>query len=232
MAVCDQVEAGVEEWDRRAGRHDDLDTEWLQHPPGDRNVGRIRLDRRHQLLAAERSDPFGHPLAPARLDVQNRVTLYPGGAYELVQNPTMVVGRFDPSTFQIREVPSLERLGVLRPQPFEEIIVASRTVRRLLAHHEVVAKSAASKTAEIDAHMARLEHPLKAEVQAVREIIKSVNPGITEQIKWNAPSFSYRGQYPVTLTCARPIGCIWSGTIRRLRASRASCWKVTIKTGV
>jgi hypothetical protein len=31
------------------------------------------------------------------------------------------------------------------------------------------------------------------EVQAVREIIKGVNPGITEQIKWNAPSFSYAG---------------------------------------
>ena len=54
-----------------------------------------------------------------------------------------------------------------------------------------------SGTAEVDGFMRNLEHPLKPEVQAVREIIKAVNPGITEQVKWNAPSFSYKG-YMVT----------------------------------
>ncbi len=50
----------------------------------------------------------------------------------------------------------------------------------------------AKKTKEtVDEYMARLEHPLKAEVQAVREIILGVNPNITEEVKWNAPSFSY-----------------------------------------
>src|SRR5215213_6875530 len=39
--------------------------------------------------------------------------------------------------------------------------------------------------------MARLDHPYKAEVEAVRTIIKGVNPKIVEEIKWNAPSFSY-----------------------------------------
>jgi uncharacterized protein YdhG (YjbR/CyaY superfamily) len=43
----------------------------------------------------------------------------------------------------------------------------------------------------VDEFMDKLEHPLKVEVQAVRDIIKAVNPNITEQIKWNAPSFSY-----------------------------------------
>ncbi len=42
----------------------------------------------------------------------------------------------------------------------------------------------------VDQFMARLDHPLKAEVQALRDIIKGVSPNITEQIKWNAPSFS------------------------------------------
>ena len=32
----------------------------------------------------------------------------------------------------------------------------------------------------------------------VREIIKNVNKDITEQIKWNAPSFSYQGESLVT----------------------------------
>ena len=46
--------------------------------------------------------------------------------------------------------------------------------------------------------MEKLDHPFKAEVQLVREIIKNVNTDITEQIKWNAPSFSYQGESLVT----------------------------------
>ena len=34
--------------------------------------------------------------------------------------------------------------------------------------------------------------------QMMREIIKSVSPDIVEQIKWNAPSFSYKGEYLAT----------------------------------
>lgn len=56
----------------------------------------------------------------------------------------------------------------------------------------------ASKTEQVNEFMDKLEHPLKAEVQRVREIIKKVNLDVTEQIKWNAPSFSYRGEYLVT----------------------------------
>ena len=39
--------------------------------------------------------------------------------------------------------------------------------------------------------MAALMHPFKAEVQALRDIIKGVDPRITEQIKWNAPSYRF-----------------------------------------
>lgn len=50
---------------------------------------------------------------------------------------------------------------------------------------------------DVDEFMGGLDHPLKAEVQAVREIIQGVSPAITEEIKWNAPTFSYQG-YLVT----------------------------------
>ena len=50
-----------------------------------------------------------------------------------------------------------------------------------------------AKSPTVDEFMAALEHPYKAEVQAVREIILGVHPDITEQVKWNAPSFSYQG---------------------------------------
>lgn len=53
--------------------------------------------------------------------------------------------------------------------------------------------SAVSNTPQVDAFMETLEHPFKAEVQAVREIILAVDANITEQIKWKAPSFSYKG---------------------------------------
>ncbi len=46
--------------------------------------------------------------------------------------------------------------------------------------------------------MAELDHPLRAEVAALREVIRGVDPEITQQIKWNAPSFSCAGAYIAT----------------------------------
>jgi len=42
---------------------------------------------------------------------------------------------------------------------------------------------------EVDAFMAKLSHPLKADIEAVRKIILGTNPAISEEIKWNAPGF-------------------------------------------
>jgi uncharacterized protein YdhG (YjbR/CyaY superfamily) len=58
--------------------------------------------------------------------------------------------------------------------------------------------SAADGTKQVDTFLEALDHPLKSEVQQVREIIKGANKNVTEQIKWNAPSFSYNGEYLVT----------------------------------
>jgi uncharacterized protein YdhG (YjbR/CyaY superfamily) len=52
--------------------------------------------------------------------------------------------------------------------------------------------------ANVDEFMEKLDHPFKAEVQIIREIIRNVDKGITEQIKWSAPTFSYAGEYLVT----------------------------------
>ena len=66
---------------------------------------------------------------------------------------------------------------------------------------KVAAKSAKlgemNRTDEVNAFMEKLDHPLKKEVEAVRKIIMNVNKGITEQWKWAAPTFSYKG-YLVT----------------------------------
>jgi uncharacterized protein YdhG (YjbR/CyaY superfamily) len=55
-----------------------------------------------------------------------------------------------------------------------------------------MAKAAINKTEEVNEYMERLDHPLKAEVESLRKTIKGVNKNITEEVKWNAPSFSYK----------------------------------------
>jgi hypothetical protein len=68
----------------------------------------------------------------------------------------------------------------------------------------------ANRTDDVDDYMAGLDHPLKAEVQVVRELIKGVDPQITEQVKWNAPSFSYKG-YMATfnLRARQHVHLVW-----------------------
>jgi len=58
--------------------------------------------------------------------------------------------------------------------------------------------SPVSRTDKVDEFLENLSHPLKAEVEAVRSIIKSVSKDINEEVKWNAPSFNYKGEYLVT----------------------------------
>ncbi|HEX8357589.1 MAG TPA: DUF1801 domain-containing protein [Segetibacter sp.] len=41
-------------------------------------------------------------------------------------------------------------------------------------------------------YMLNLGHPLKAEIERVRAIIKGANSKIAERIKWNAPSYFYK----------------------------------------
>lgn len=55
-----------------------------------------------------------------------------------------------------------------------------------------------NQTQQVDDFLANLDHAFKAEVETIRKIIKGVDAEITEQIKWNAPSFSYKGEYLVT----------------------------------
>jgi uncharacterized protein YdhG (YjbR/CyaY superfamily) len=55
-----------------------------------------------------------------------------------------------------------------------------------------------ARMSSVDQFMEKLDHPLKAEIEALRIIIQGAGTEITEQIKWNAPSYSYRGEYLVT----------------------------------
>lgn len=51
----------------------------------------------------------------------------------------------------------------------------------------------------VDRFMAELEHPLKEEIELVRSSILGSSKEVTEHIKWNAPSFCFKGDDRVTM---------------------------------
>ncbi|MEQ1653125.1 MAG: DUF1801 domain-containing protein [Hyphomicrobium sp.] len=55
------------------------------------------------------------------------------------------------------------------------------------------------KTMTVAVFLATLTHPRKAEIEDLRHAILEVNKGITERIKWNAPSFCWNGNDRVTM---------------------------------
>ncbi|MBI5852411.1 MAG: DUF1801 domain-containing protein [Planctomycetes bacterium] len=80
--------------------------------------------------------------------------------------------------------------GTIRFQP--ETPLPAALVRRIVK--ERLAENAASRgatrdTGAVDAFLAELDHPLKAEFAVVRTQILAAAPGIEDGIKWNAPSF-------------------------------------------
>lgn len=50
----------------------------------------------------------------------------------------------------------------------------------------------------VDQFLAELDHPLKPEIDELRQVILSSAAGIGEGIKWNAPSF-HRGEHFATM---------------------------------
>jgi len=56
-------------------------------------------------------------------------------------------------------------------------------------------QSGAKKAEDVSEFMNRLQHPLKPEIEAVRQIILGANDRIREEIKWNAPSFAVEDHF-------------------------------------
>ncbi|HYP86829.1 MAG TPA: DUF1801 domain-containing protein [Polyangiaceae bacterium] len=74
-----------------------------------------------------------------------------------------------------------------RPTPARDALNA-------LAQKKAISSTLSPVDAEtvVDAYMRDVEHPFKAEMQAIRQIILGASPKISERIKWNAPSFYYK----------------------------------------
>ncbi len=50
-------------------------------------------------------------------------------------------------------------------------------------------------TRTVEQYLAVLAHPMKAEILALRQLIRNIDPVIVEEIKWNAPSFRTREHF-------------------------------------
>jgi uncharacterized protein YdhG (YjbR/CyaY superfamily) len=55
-----------------------------------------------------------------------------------------------------------------------------------------VRKAPPDDAAKVKDYMDQLDHPLKAEIEVLRNLIKKAGPALSERIKWNAPSYYYK----------------------------------------
>jgi hypothetical protein len=62
----------------------------------------------------------------------------------------------------------------------------------------VASKASSTKTESVEAFLAALDHSLKPEILALRQIILDADPSIAESVKWNAPSF-YTAEHFATM---------------------------------
>lgn len=65
--------------------------------------------------------------------------------------------------------------------------------------------SFADTTQAVDEFLSKLDHPFKAEIQAIRSSIMGADPSIAEGVKWNAPSFRTT-DYFATTNLREPAG--------------------------
>jgi hypothetical protein len=79
------------------------------------------------------------------------------------------------------------KVRATRPTP-------ARDARTTLAQKRAISATLSPVDGKVvvDAYLRDVDHPFKAEMQAVRQIILAASPKISERIKWNAPSFHYK----------------------------------------
>ncbi|WP_426749667.1 DUF1801 domain-containing protein [Myxococcus sp. Y35] len=65
----------------------------------------------------------------------------------------------------------------------------------------------ANRSEDVERYMRELQHSRKDEVERLRAAILDAHPGITERIKWNAPSFCFKDDDRVTLKL-KPRDCV------------------------
>ncbi len=89
------------------------------------------------------------------------------------------------SGFTVKEISALHGIG---PSAIPKLTAALRSA----GFNFVKTKSDMNDSEKVAEYMEKLKHPLKAEIELVRKIIKSSDKKLSERIKWNAPSYYYK----------------------------------------
>lgn len=56
-----------------------------------------------------------------------------------------------------------------------------------------------AKQPSIDEYLEHFEHPLRAAIDEVRAIVSGATSDVEEIVKWNAPTFTWHGEYLATI---------------------------------
>lgn len=56
-----------------------------------------------------------------------------------------------------------------------------------------------AKQQNIGEYLEQLEHPLRAAIDEVRAIVSGATSDVEEIVKWNAPTFTWHGEYLATI---------------------------------
>lgn len=57
---------------------------------------------------------------------------------------------------------------------------------------------------EVTQFLEALNHPLAAEITALRKLVLSANKGLSENIKWNGPNYTFNGEDRITMRIHPP----------------------------
>ncbi len=57
---------------------------------------------------------------------------------------------------------------------------------------------------EVTIFLNELEHPLRREIDLIRNLILGIDGGISENVKWNGPNFMYKGKDRITMKINPP----------------------------
>lgn len=85
-------------------------------------------------------------------------------------------------------------------------------------------------TATPQEFMATLEHARRDDIDVLRGAIASIDPGVVEKVKWNAPSFGFGDHHRVTLRL-QPRDCL-EIVLHRGVATRTDNFDFTDTTGL
>ncbi len=64
--------------------------------------------------------------------------------------------------------------------------------------------STTNYNSEVTDFLDGLNHPFRAEIDALRTIILTAQPDLTENIKWNGPNYSFHGEDRITMRILPP----------------------------